>query len=500
MWLWSCTASTVQHWQCFCDRRRLCRLNTTQIHWGPRPEPKSKIKTFSEWGVEGVEVDQWVRGDSVEGQSASRTVHIHCYSTRKGEGGGRRGWGGGRGRGGGSGDECLSVVVTGIVTTIKAPQTPGLIIHSKLTVSTVTSPFDSSVTHWYRNIFSPLDLPVTATSQTSSAQQLRTPVLKPLCMIRIWLILLHTCHLPVVVRQFDLSVDCVCVDCELTGIWWREKDATQLQLLTYQCDDDITDVMWLMSQCFECFFLSQIKTHSHFLRPGVNHRSPAGSTLKRGGGSEQYILSQDANMDMTWLSYTETQHVHQACFSLFSLNLFRAFLNLTCTVCLLFLLCFCCFVTITIYLYNLYIKKLKTKWSLSRLQIFPSSLVTLGFKLGCLFSWTEPLNLNWTEANKAHLLPLNHLQSRYRISYWLSVTEAVLFIPESVQSPAWILQSRQQLHSWVSWMIVAQVQLSQMGGVGVQSWGQIRTAFLCDQTAWQTVKTQHILHLRVLII
>ncbi|KAI3362856.1 hypothetical protein L3Q82_001899 [Scortum barcoo] len=30
----------------------------------------------------GVEVDQCVRGDSVEGQSASRTVHIHCYSVR----------------------------------------------------------------------------------------------------------------------------------------------------------------------------------------------------------------------------------------------------------------------------------------------------------------------------------------------------------------------------------------------------------------------------------
>ncbi len=27
-----------------------------------------------------LEVDQWVRGDSAEGQSASRTVHIHCYS------------------------------------------------------------------------------------------------------------------------------------------------------------------------------------------------------------------------------------------------------------------------------------------------------------------------------------------------------------------------------------------------------------------------------------
>ena len=49
-------------------------------------------------------------------------------------------------------------------------------------------------------------------------------------------------------------------------------------------------------------------------------------------------------------------------------------------------------------------------------------------------------------------------------------TAAGLFIPESVQSPVWILQSRrQQLPSGVSWMVVAQVQISQMGGVGAQS-------------------------------
>ena len=62
----------------------------------------------------------------------------------------------------------------------------------------------------------------------------------------------------------------------------------------------------------------------------------------------------------------------------------------------------------------------------------------------------------------------------------------ITFIPESVQSALWILKfGRKQLHSWVSWMIVAQVQLSQMGGVGAQSWGQRGTAFLCDLTAWQ---------------
>uniref|UniRef100_G3PEM5 Uncharacterized protein n=1 Tax=Gasterosteus aculeatus TaxID=69293 RepID=G3PEM5_GASAC len=100
---------------------------------GPEPKPKPRIKRFSECGAEGVEVDQCVRGDSVEGQRASRTVHIHCYSTSRG--------------GGGGGDECFCLIVTDRVTFMTAFQTPGLITSSKQTVSTVSFPLDSSVTH-----------------------------------------------------------------------------------------------------------------------------------------------------------------------------------------------------------------------------------------------------------------------------------------------------------------------------------------------------------------
>ena len=193
----------------------------TQTHWTrpASPEPKSRIKRFSERGVVCVEVDQWVRGDSVEGQSASRTVHIHCYSVRD------RGGGGGGGGGGG----CSCVVVPDMVTVHRALQTPRLIIPSKPAVISDSSPVDSSVTHWYINMSPPLCLPVTATSQSSCTQQL-TPV-ESVRMIGIWLFLLHVDHLPVVVRQFDLSVYCICVDCEFTGIWWRNK--TQLQLFIY---------------------------------------------------------------------------------------------------------------------------------------------------------------------------------------------------------------------------------------------------------------------------
>lgn len=72
----------------------------------------------------------------------------------------------------------------------------------------------------------------------------------------------------------------------------------------------------------------------------------------------------------------------------------------------------------------------------------------------------------------------------------------ILSIPECVQSPAWIIQSsRQQLHSWVSWIIVAQVQLSQVWGIWLQSRSQWSTALLCDLTAGQPANTkQHMSH------
>ncbi len=87
--------------------------------------------------------------------------------------------------------------------------------HSIQTVITVSFPADSSVSHCYIHSSSPLDLPVTATSQTIYTQQLM-PVVKSVWMIRIWLLLSHHCHLPVVVRQFEVSVHCVCVQCEFT--------------------------------------------------------------------------------------------------------------------------------------------------------------------------------------------------------------------------------------------------------------------------------------------
>ena len=68
--------------------------------------------------MERKQVGQCVRGDLVEGQSASRPVQIHSYST-----------GGGEDRYG-----SVLTIVSGSVTVTTTVQTPGLVITSNLTV------------------------------------------------------------------------------------------------------------------------------------------------------------------------------------------------------------------------------------------------------------------------------------------------------------------------------------------------------------------------------
>ena len=165
-------------------------------------------------------MDQCVRGDSVEGQSASRIVQIHCHPV------GVKVRVRVRVRGGMEGSPSFIVIDSKI---IGALQTPGLIISSKPALSFVSFCYDSFVRHRYINHSSPLDLPVTATGQTISAQQL-LPAVKPLWVIRVRLLHFHCCHLPVVVGQFEESVYCVCVHYEFTGPWWRGQDTEQFNI------------------------------------------------------------------------------------------------------------------------------------------------------------------------------------------------------------------------------------------------------------------------------
>ena len=101
-------------------------------------------------------------------------------------------------------------------------KTPGLVVPSKLAVTTLSSPCDSSVCHSYTNTSSPLHLPVTAASQTLSTQHLDLGV-KSLWVVRMRLILSNQLHLPEVLRQREISVGCVWVQCESTGIWRENK-------------------------------------------------------------------------------------------------------------------------------------------------------------------------------------------------------------------------------------------------------------------------------------
>lgn len=154
---------------------RLSLLQRTQRHRGTRfvrPEAKAGIQRFSERCVEGVEVDQRVGEDSVEGQRAGSRVHIHRHSVR------------GRGGDGGGGGEVSGFVIVPhrVTDGVGADQTPGLIVPSEQTLVSVSSSADSSVSHRYMKPPAPLHLPVTAASQTISTQQLR-PVVESVWMV-----------------------------------------------------------------------------------------------------------------------------------------------------------------------------------------------------------------------------------------------------------------------------------------------------------------------------
>lgn len=143
-----------------------------------------------------------VRKDAVKGQSASRQVQIHCYSGRA------------------PGVETYfywSIIVPTRVPIISALQNPGIFIPSKTAVISFSAPTDSSVSHCNRNPSGPLYFPVTAITQTLSTQNLKAAI-KSLRVIWIWLLLAPPCHFPVVSRQNEVSVCCVWVQREFTGI------------------------------------------------------------------------------------------------------------------------------------------------------------------------------------------------------------------------------------------------------------------------------------------
>ena len=166
-------------------------------------EPKPRIEGLSERGLDSVEEGHCVR-DTVEGQSTCLVIQVNSYS------GGLRAW-----------YFSLNIIVSEPITITRALETPGLVIVSKCTIITCSA--DVFIWDCCNNTTSPLNLPVTASRQTLSTQNL-TVVGESVWMVRIWLDLACIGHLSVPFRQRDVCVCCVCVQCEMTGIWEKSRD------------------------------------------------------------------------------------------------------------------------------------------------------------------------------------------------------------------------------------------------------------------------------------
>lgn len=148
-------------------------------------------------------MDQCIRGDPVERQSASWPVQIDCYSATV--------------RGEDTTYVCCSLIVTDRVTSTRTEETPGPVVLAKTTFIILSFSFDSSVCHPYINPSFPLHLPVTGAAQTLPTENL-LPRVKSIWVVRVRLLFFHFCHPSVVLRQTQHPVCCVWVQCDFTGI------------------------------------------------------------------------------------------------------------------------------------------------------------------------------------------------------------------------------------------------------------------------------------------
>ncbi len=204
--------------------------------WGSQVEQKSCIERLSESAVKCVQVCECVR-DAIEGQNATQPVYKQADSSR------------GRWRG-----RYVSslIIMTGSKSVIRVEQNPRLFIESKPTFSS-SFPADFFIRHCYNSLPAPFSLPVTVSRQTLSAQNL-LKVLKSLRMVRIQLLLFHICHFCVALRQDELRVCCVWIQCDSTWICIQEgiQEYYKLQIFKASVTKGLCPSEYL-----------------HFLSPGV---------------------------------------------------------------------------------------------------------------------------------------------------------------------------------------------------------------------------------------
>lgn len=182
---------------------------TRGLSFRANPKTKASKQRSREGGAEGVEVDQRARQDLVEGQKSSWTIHKHSYSV------GDRGGGGG---GGVLGQVHHSAVVPDGESSRRTAQTPGVLVHSKPAGGAVAFPPDAFVGDGHVHHSPPLQLPVAATSQTSSREQL-AEALEPVRVLLVLLVVPGGGHAPAVLRHPQLPVGRVRVQKQLAGNW-----------------------------------------------------------------------------------------------------------------------------------------------------------------------------------------------------------------------------------------------------------------------------------------
>lgn len=182
---------------CWLAQSSLSFLQVTQWCWAQHilstePEPYFGVERLSECAVEGVEAELSVREHCEEGQDASRPVHIHSDSV---------------GHKGKFVSLCFFAIVQESILLFRADQDPG--------PGVLTPSYDSLISYPDGHVSFPLDLPVTTTSQTVSTQHLTCEIIMPCWKF-------YPCHLPHVVRQNEVNMGCIWVQCEIAGIW-RKK-------------------------------------------------------------------------------------------------------------------------------------------------------------------------------------------------------------------------------------------------------------------------------------
>ncbi len=177
--------------------------------------PKPRIEMLSECGLDSVNEGHCVR-DTVEGQSSCTVIHIHSYS-----------------RGGDSREFSPFIIVPEWAAGVRAVQTPGLIIMSKLTcviivivvviiIITLSLPADALIWHWYIHLTTPLHLPVTVSTHSLFTQCLLHSI-KSVWVIRIPLFFRSVFNHSVPLRQTEVFMYRVWIHCELEEIWWRQN-------------------------------------------------------------------------------------------------------------------------------------------------------------------------------------------------------------------------------------------------------------------------------------